>query len=208
MAGGGGAEIAEDEVLGHAVVKLSQGVLPVRGKKGSPGSEVYGGGSGRRRRAKTGTKEEGHESFRSCRFGFVQHPRATFFWPGVARLPSIGWSTADAPRRLWAAPPVGKRRRPTSSALSNACDRMNASYRKAVQRRKSSKVSANLRSRGVGAGTRGVQPVSLRSWAPNLSGHHGRPCPCGAARAPSVAGGRPLGYPCNVSEGNSPNSRR
>jgi hypothetical protein len=33
MAGGGGAEIAEDEVLGPAVVKLSQGLLLVKEKK-------------------------------------------------------------------------------------------------------------------------------------------------------------------------------
>jgi hypothetical protein len=57
-------------------MKLSHGLLLVKEEKGfTRKRSIYGGGLGRRRRAKPETKEEGHESFRSCRFGFVQQAR-------------------------------------------------------------------------------------------------------------------------------------
>jgi hypothetical protein len=76
MACGGGAEVAEDEVLGHAVVKWSPEALLVKEKRGSPGSGACGGWSGFRMGAKAAiNKGERRDSFHAYRFGFVQQAR-------------------------------------------------------------------------------------------------------------------------------------
>ena len=100
VACGAGAEIAKDEVLGHAVVKLSPEKLLVKEKRGSPGNGACGGWSGRWMSAKAAIKGERLDTFHRCRFGFVQQARlfsrqGPFFRQqastGPPRRPVLGW---------------------------------------------------------------------------------------------------------------------